>query len=332
MGVFSTTTALLLPGLFYPIFPNNPTVLNLGPSQVWLDGHPLVVYKGPSGQPTVHSDVCPHLGASLANGYMRKDKSIVCPYHGFVFNEGRFCGVLGTGSKHGGKKVLKMLPVYTDRFTVYTAPFGGNASFPHQPPEEHDSDFIPIHGFCDLDLRQQIVTENILDMLHISFVHRFGNPHVPLPRSVNFERMDEYSGKTSFMYNPRPGTLSSFLSGSPKVTVEVENEYHLPSTTITRVRVDKKHVKTVLTRAQMIGPNKTRLYYVVYRNFWKNWLADLLMKILMKLTLEEDIAILRTVHEPQNLPETPLKVVYDTTFMKYREALYNMTLIPTREA
>ena len=316
---------LILTGLYYPIAKYDTLQLSSQPSQVWLDGKPLVLYKGPGGYPVVHSDVCPHLGASLAGGYLNKDKGIVCPYHGFVFREGRFCGVLGTGCKRGGKRVLDMLPVYTDRFFVYTAPLGGNANLPFQPPEEYDPDFRAVHGYRDLDIRQAVVTENILDMLHISFVHRFGNPNAPLPRSIRFERLDDQSGRSTFQYMPRPGTLSSLVAGSRKVVVDVENEYHLPSTTITRVTIGGKDVKTVLTRAQALGPNRTRLYYVVYRNFWKNALADLVIGEMMKMTLDEDVAILGSVHQAKHLPEDPLGVLYDVTFMKYREAIQNAT-------
>jgi phenylpropionate dioxygenase-like ring-hydroxylating dioxygenase large terminal subunit len=321
--MFLPSLGFILPGLFYPIAENSVT---LQPQQVWLGGLPYILYRGPNGVPIVHSDVCPHLGASLTHGYVDKDGAVCCKYHGFRFKEGRFCGIVGTTTaKRGGKTVLTVLPVLRDRYSTYVAPSGFNniSMLPYQPPEEYDTNFVAIHGFRDLDLPQAMITENILDSSHISHVHRFGNPSNPLPRSIKFKRLDDFSGQTSFQYIPRPGSLSSLLVGRPNVIVDVENEYHLPTTTITRVRVAGKYVKTVLTRAQPISDTKTRLYYVVYRNFWTNFLMNAFISLLMSITLDEDVRILKAVHKVP--PKDPIYVIHDVTFLKYREAIQNMT-------
>ena len=64
-------------------------------------------------------------------------------------------------------------------------------TLPFQPPEEYDSDFTAIHGYCDMKVPQQVVTENVLDMLHINTVHSFGNPKT-LARSVKYEILREH--------------------------------------------------------------------------------------------------------------------------------------------
>jgi phenylpropionate dioxygenase-like ring-hydroxylating dioxygenase large terminal subunit len=308
----------LIPGLFYPIGIHN---IGSGPVEGVLWGNKYVLYKGGSGQTVAHTDVCPHLGASLAKGYLDKDQRIVCRYHGFVIsNEGRFCGILGTGSKRGGKKVIEPLPVYSDDLCTYIVPEGAALFEPFQPPEVYDKSFTSISGYRDIDARQQAVTENILDMTHISVVHSFGNPSEPLPRSVKFEKLSEWSGRSTFNYSPRPGSLSTIIAGSPTVTVNVENEYHLPTTTVTRVRVGK-YVKTVLTRAQALDDSRTRLYYTVYRNFWKHALGDVVISAMMDLTLDEDVAILKSIHPAEKLPDDPLSLIYDVTFLKYRQAV-----------
>ena len=312
-----TALLSLVPGLFYPVAISN---FGPGPIEATLDGKSYVLYKGSSGQVVAHTDVCPHLGASLAKGHLDETQRITCPYHGFVYsNEGRFCGILSTGSKKGGKQVIHPLPTYSDNMCTYLAPDGDARFAPYQVPEAYDKSYTAIYGYRDINARQQLVTENVLDMVHISVVHSFGNPQMPLPRSVKFDRLSKWSGRSTFEYNPRPGSLSTILAASPKVNVMVENEYHLPTTTVTRVRVGD-FVKTVLTRAQPMGPNKTRLHYTIYRNFYKGLLGDFLLRAMMDLTLNEDVAILKTIHSDQ-LPENPLSLMYDVTFLEYRQAL-----------
>ena len=53
--------------------------------------NPLVVYKNKNGSFIVHSDVCPHQGASLSKGWITKEGHLQCPYHGFEFDSGCFC-------------------------------------------------------------------------------------------------------------------------------------------------------------------------------------------------------------------------------------------------
>ena len=38
----------------------------------------------------IHTDVCPHNGASLAKGWINKNGNLQCPYHGFEFCNGVF--------------------------------------------------------------------------------------------------------------------------------------------------------------------------------------------------------------------------------------------------
>jgi phenylpropionate dioxygenase-like ring-hydroxylating dioxygenase large terminal subunit len=314
----TTSLLALVPGLFYPI---TPSEFGPGPIEATLDGKSYVLYKGSSGQTVAHTDVCPHLGASLSKGRLDENQRITCHYHGFCFsNEGRFCGILKTGSKKGGKQVIQPLPTYSDNLCTYIAPDGIALFAPYQVPEAYDKSYTAIHGYRDINARQSLVTENILDMTHISVVHSFGNPQLPLPRSVKFEKLSQWSGRSTFEYSPRPGSLSTIIAASPKVDVMVENEYHLPTTTVTRVRVGDS-VKTVLTRAQPIGTTKTRLHYTIYRNFYQGLLGDIVLRAMMDLTLNEDVAVLKTIHSSDQLPKNPLTLMYDVTFLEYRKAL-----------
>jgi ferredoxin-NADP reductase/nitrite reductase/ring-hydroxylating ferredoxin subunit len=49
-------------------------------------GEALVLYRDASGVPALLSDRCPHRFASLADGRVRSDGRIACPYHGWNFD------------------------------------------------------------------------------------------------------------------------------------------------------------------------------------------------------------------------------------------------------
>lgn len=250
-------------------------------------------------------DECPHMGASLANGKVNQSK-IICPYHGFGF----------VGNENN------LLQIGNDVFFSLDQ----ESPWPYYPPEHFDKDFVATNGHVTISKNQQIVTENVLDMVHISYVHSFGKKG-ELPQKISFEPLSNFSGRTTFFYTPFEWTISQKVGNVKKVIVE--NEYHLPSTTITRVKAGKL-IKTVVTRATPISPYKTSFFYKVYRNFWKSdnfpfltIIGNRLMDFLMDRTINEDMEILSTVYDNRGKGKlTP----YDVTIKRYRENLsrYNI--------
>jgi hypothetical protein len=144
--------------------------------------------------------------------------------------------------------------------------------------------FRKITGEIRIQQDSDLVTENVLDMLHISYVHSFGNRATPLPSNIHFTRLDAYSGRTFFEYVAGDTSISRVLGSADRVVVE--NEYYLPSTTVTRV-VAGDLVKTVMTRALRVSNRETVLFWTVYRNFWnsnaiEDFLGDKLLLVQIK--------------------------------------------------
>lgn len=160
-----------------------------------------------------------------------------------------------------------------------------------------------------------MVTENILDNLHLAYVHTFGNRDSPLPKAIRYEPLGLTGGRSHFVYKPRPGTLFTWLGGGE--TVLVENEFHLPTCTLTRVLVGDS-VKTVVTRAQPLDQHSCVLYWTVYRNFYTAPIFDGAMRAMMDRTLDEDVGMLRNVYP--NVPQQ-IAVGYDVTILEYRKAV-----------
>lgn len=315
--------AFALPGLFYAATFSHELRLNK-PVGVRISDTPLVLYRNASGHVIAHSDICPHQGASFAHaGYLSPQKHLVCGYHGFKFCSGKFLGIPEPATPTSARGFqMPQWDVRESDGIVYVRYPGKlyTQEFLEDIPEMNDPSFRKVAGSRILQQNQQCTTENVIDMLHISYVHKtFGNRDSPLPYEVKHVNLDEFSGKSTFLYRSKPGSLASFL-GQAFPEVLVENEFYLPTTTVTRVKTGK-YVKTVVTRALPQTFGTTRLFWEVYRNFGCDPLGvgDVVMTHLMERTLDEDVAILRHV-DPLHR-EGPIRTKYDITIRKYRQAI-----------
>lgn len=290
----------LVQGFYYQI----PTPL-LRINKYVVETKPYVFFRSKENNELFwRLDECPHMGASLSKGWLNKHGKLCCPYHGFAF-EGNPEQVFQIGTDTFFRPPSTKIPFY----------------LPHYPIEHFDKNFVFSGGQIRLSQKQTIITENVLDMLHISYVHSFGT-FAELPKHVSFEKLSPYSGKTTFLYKPFSWTLSNKLGKVQHVIVE--NEYHLPSTTITRV-IAGNLVKTVMTRATPINEKETMFFYRVYRNFWKSddfpfltVVGNSIMDFLMKKTIEEDISILQNIYTNRS---QGFFTMFDITIENYRLAL-----------
>lgn len=300
-------------------------------SKVILNHHPYVIYNYNHTHYALY-DKCPHQGASLAKGWVNHKGNIHCPYHAFEFDkDGKFCGIpnpsqaFQSGAMPSRRQYAASAKTFEFEKDLYLCPSPDKTPFnlPYYPPEHFNDEFVHTSGQRVIDQDYRVVTENVLDMLHISYIHSFGNRNFPLPCNVRFKELSEMSGRSTFHYKPYELTISNQIGKRPVVVVE--NEYHLPTTTVTRV-IAGDVVKTVLTRSTPITHNKTLFFWRVYRNFWRsrqfpclNVVGDTTINILMEQTLEEDVHILKHVYPESR--EGSLVTKYDVTIQNYRKAL-----------
>ena len=278
-----------------------------------------------------HTSICPHQGADLAYGYLNKNKNIVCPYHGFVFDyEGLFQGIQNQPKSSVGKRkcIEIMNTIEHDNMLFISKCSVNDQDAIYSPKETYDPSFRYIHGSRLIQSNHLTVIENLLDNLHISFVHSFGS-RMSLPTKIQFSKIDTYHGKTTFEYQPNDNSIShlfttSTSSDNRSTTVIVENEYILPTSTITRVFFGRHNIKTVFTRCCPISETESRLHWRLYRNYWigndlVDNVGDTVMKILMEQTLDEDVSILKHVNDESRAGSLTTK--YDRTILEFRESL-----------
>lgn len=288
--------------------------------EVSIFGDPIVLYRDTNGAPSAMFGVCPHQGARLRKGALNpRTGCVTCPYHGFTFS----CN--GTGVRLPTKEAIEIptFRVSTDDDLVYILPHstGDPIDPPFQPPEAFNSSFHAISGSNRIKKAADVVTENVLDMLHISYVHHFGNREHPLPYQIKYRPLSSSSGRTTFQYRSGQRSISRVVGKADTITVE--NEFHLPSTTVTRVCAAGNLIKTVVTRALPVDEEETVLYWKIYRNFWcggplERWIGDMVMHAAMQQTLREDMAILQEVDTRRRLDG--FVTIYDKTIAEFRAA------------
>lgn len=307
---------------------------NFSPGQLHkrvFNNFPICIYRNENNELKAISDICIHRGASLSKGKLIKSKNtdfkscVQCPYHGWQFIDGNVKAMPGNDKDYN--MGVPTFNVYEYSNDVYLLPTydilskKGNISnynpdeCIYYPPEHYNDNFVKISGSINIKSNHNLITENVLDMMHVSYVHTFGNSLSPLPFKLLYNNIDELSGRTHFYYTSGLTSMSNILGNAKHV--EVENEFHLPDTTVTRVRANENLIKTIVTRCYPINDNDSILFYDLYRNFLTLPINDILFQYQMSKTLQEDIDILKEVYN--DYQKGYMNTKYDVTQVKYRE-------------
>ena len=309
--------------LFWKIA-NSKDISRTKPKRFLFNDYPISLYKDNNEKVVAISDICIHRGASLEQGKILKDGCVQCPYHGWEYKNGLVNEMPGCDHVKKNLFGVPRFEVQELNEDIYVRPtFDINSNkgrlFNHTiyiPPEATDDSFVRVSGTRHIMRPNNLVTENVLDMMHISYVHSFGNSLAPIPFKIGYEDLDELSGRTTFDYTSGPTSMSRVIGGAKYV--RVENEFHLPDTTVTRVKAGDI-TKTIITHCYPIGKNESILHFDLYRNFLTPTIFDPLFNYQMKLTLDEDIRILNRVYDNYIMGFMSNK--YDVTQTKYREKM-----------
>jgi len=171
----------------------------------------------------------------------------------------------------------------------------------------------------DFNAYARVVSENSLDVMHIGFVHTFGNRDSPSPVKESPPKQveeDPYHYQTKYDYISGKDSLVKRLYDLP--TLSIENEFILPHTTIARVKFGP-FVSTVITFATPINDSSTKLYVKTYRNFWRGedsnpfayWIdliGNRMTEKMMKATVNQDKCVIENI---------PLKYIDGKFNMKF---------------
>lgn len=306
------------------------------PKKVSVKGNPITIWRDEDNHFAGISDICPHRGASLAKGRVDVENNcVVCPYHTFSFNKkGRLVCTPGREVVRSGTNFnLKTdVPHYkvsciNNWVYLYNKPLfeisstdAPSSNSIWLEPEARDENYRCVYLSKEFKMDARTVTENSLDILHISEVHSFGNPLSPLPLKSEAYKVDEGHFKIDYEYLAGEQSLAKKVFGTDKLIVE--NEYILPHHTVARVKFGK-YTNTIITSALPIDHETTRLYVKSYRNNWisslffENYIFDFLTLYWMEKTLNEDKGVIETIYPEYKDGNFITK--YDNLVRQYRE-------------
>ena len=144
--------------------------------------------------------------------------------------------------------------------------------------------FRKITGSVTVKCPVENFIENVLDQIHISYVHSFGNRIDPEPLNYKAKKVSETSGVATFQYNTGKTSMFNGLA-------DVKNCYETPCTASTSV-TSGKNVKIVVVHAVQLPGGFTKVFWELYRNWSTEHYMDSFFEMAMKITLNEDKEIL----------------------------------------
>ncbi len=316
-------------------------------TKIWDED--FVFWKN-KGQFYAMDDDCSHRGASLSGGKLIENK-VICPYHAYEFDcQGTLIKVPGLNFTNTPCKNQKNYAVLEKNGWVYLNTkmnpldllrFPPLTKFIYEEPESHDENFSCVLFNKVFRAYGRVVSENSLDVMHIAYVHTFGNKNNPSPiRETPPYKMKDYPNHYKTEYD--------YLSGEDSIakrvyfakTLQIENEFVIPHLTVARVIFDDK-ISTIITFATPHNQTHSTLYVKTYRNFWYekdcslysviyNFLGDFATKKLMENTVEQDRAVVEGIYFDKkdgkfNMKYDKLQSVYKQKYKKFVEEQKNDT-------
>jgi phenylpropionate dioxygenase-like ring-hydroxylating dioxygenase large terminal subunit len=185
-------------------------------------------------------------------------------------------------------------------------------------PEATDTSMAVVLLHQTFKTYPRFVSENSLDIMHIAFVHTFGNRIRPAPLFENPPK-EIMSGhwRSSYVYESGKDSMVNRLFHLKRI--DIENEFALPHTTIARIKFGKGLVSTVVTAACPINEGETKLFVKTYRNFFEsNWFNGWFSHM-MRETLNQDKTVIESIQSDGkfNMKYDKLQNVYRTLYNKY---------------
>lgn len=318
---------------------------------IW--NHDYVIWKDTNNKYFALDNHCSHRGAPLSNGCLLKNNNIMCNYHGYEFNNsGILCKVPGlnfTSSPCKNQKSYNIIEqdnwIYLNTLDNLYNNFTENNIF--QEPESLDHNFRKTMLKLDFKAYARIISENSLDVMHIGFVHTFGNRENPSPlkeKPPYLVKDDTNNSKNLFHYR----TEYLYQSGKDSIAksifkvenLVIQNEFILPHTTVARV-IFKNYTSTIITNTLPINITHSKLFVKTYRNFWKsdsnklesvpehffneyfvNKVGDMITQNMMYNTVLQDKNIIENIKLEHidgkfNLKFDKLQNVYRTFYKKF---------------
>lgn len=303
------------------------------PYKVTVWGKDYVIWKTGPKQYTALEDICPHKGAAFSVGTIENGR-VVCPYHGYEFDQkGNLTVVPGLCFQPSSIYNVPRFAVVEKNGWIYL-----NTWQVLSTTTDEDIRVLADRIFVEPELNgsykmkvlfinqifktyPRIVTENSLDIMHIAFVHTFGNKVKPSPSHENPPKeIEPGHWRTSYVYESGKDSMVSQLFKVKRI--DIENEFVLPHTSIARIAFGPGLINTVVTAACPINEHETKLFVKTYRNFLLFGFLDNWFYSLMWDTLNQDKRVIESIKRENvdgkfNMKFDKLQNTYRTLYKKF---------------
>lgn len=143
-------------------------------------GEPIVLYRTESGNIVALEDRCVHRLAPLSLGRCEGEQ-IRCMYHGLLFNPDGKCVEIPGQELIPAKAKVRSYPVVLLHGWAWVWMGDADRADTALIPDAlscNDPDWIFGTGYMDYDAEARLITDNLLDLSHVAFLHAesFGSP------------------------------------------------------------------------------------------------------------------------------------------------------------
>lgn len=295
------------------------------PQQFTLLDEKLVAFRTENGV-SVFKDLCIHRGAALSGGWV-KDGCIVCPYHGWEYDDTGACvriPALPEGQSIPTRARAVRYQAEEKYGLVWVAmedPVAPIPGFPQNEPEDPAFEG-EVFSFLTWETSAGRSTENSMDISHFPFVHAdiLADPQFPEQEPYELHETDwgqHYRVDDQF-YKSVDGTRES------RVSYEYYHWY--PFTMHIRILEENGRVTVITVAASPTESKKTNVFRIVHRNYENDdprFVEDYLH------VLEQDRQVVEGIRPeeiPNNLKEELHIKVPDLASIAYRRWMSTVDL------
>lgn len=299
------------------------------PKLIHLFDRKIVLYRDSNG--TIHGfdNICPHRGASLAQGKV-EGNCLVCPYHGWHFDGDGKCVKIPAnteGATIPKRAIAKTYPVCDKDGWVWL--FWGDPALAHKIslpniPQMYEASLRAIHGDFQWNVNYERAIDNGLDFAHAPFVHgaAFGNPEEPEVGALEIS-VNEWGAQATVLLKPNgPKGIWKLLARKNKEPqpVETRTGFALPNLTFLEVKLPFGRL-VIWTAHVPVDHTTTISKWMNFRSFFRGRWADGDARNRTLKIFEQDQPIVES-QIPQYLPDSAdaeIHVAADGLQLKYRE-------------
>ena len=251
-----------------------------GPLGRTLLDEKLVIFRGEDGAAGVLQDRCPHRFVRLSSGKVAGN-AIECPYHGLRFDAAGQCvhQPFEQGDPAPHNRVRSWSVVEKGGFVwlwAGEADLADPALIPASMAILDDPELKTVYGYLRIAGNYQLVTDNLLDLSHVDFIH----PDARLPEGFEtYENKVEQKGDQVMNWLWKPNSTPNFIqaalrgSSASKADVFSHMEWNAPALMMLRTGLqdpgEPEGSDLNLPSAQLLTPEtetSTHYFWTVSRD------------------------------------------------------------------